>query len=91
MKYQIQVCDHCKKQIDSRESSELLIEVAVTTNHGYGNAFHLAQEWCNDCVRNAGLWPKYDDKYQVVETTQKMTLEDFIREIVVQQVSEVTR
>lgn len=81
-------CDRCKKFLEGKKPygrPEQFWTVAVTLSDGYGETVVDKQEWCLPCVEEMKMFcpPK---NYPNPQPDEKPTLEDFIREIVREEV-----
>ena len=83
-------CDRCGH---TQEKSEQMWSVGVVLIHGAGSSYtgsmttmQKRQDWCRKCVEVYGLLPKNEAKPE--EIKQQVTLEDLVREIVRQEVSD---
>jgi hypothetical protein len=83
----IYTCDKCKKDVD--KGGELFdVELSVTFN--WGRKIIAKQDWCEDCMIVNSLQnyiPK--NKENLEKITPPPTLEDFIRDMIYEVVSEV--
>lgn len=78
-----QTCDRCKRSGSTNEICLRGIFVRVGTNlHDYGGAqscHTYASEWCDNCVREVGIWPPSKDSPTPLDPPP--TLEDLVRQI----------
>ena len=81
----IHTCDRCKRQGSEEEIQLRGVFVRVNTNlhdYGGGTAVHtLTAQWCDNCVREFGLWPHNSNCKGPAPIDPPPTLEDLIREI----------
>jgi hypothetical protein len=84
-------CDRCSKDV-SRENLHSVgvafknsadVNFAISSS-GYNGGITMGPtaHWCNDCMFDVGLAPRWTEKRERVTTPTPATLEDLVRELV---------
>ncbi|HEY1900741.1 MAG TPA: hypothetical protein VGG49_13215 [Steroidobacteraceae bacterium] len=86
------VCDKCGEvEMDSDQFWKVGVTIQNYRNHHHGSSQKHEQQWCRKCVEAAHLLPPQQHKQQHIELPEPPTLEDLVREIAREEISDAAQ